>query len=205
MGAVMLDVGSRNGESVEEFVRHDFDTIHAFEPMPAQFQNMVHAFADNPVVVLHNCGLSDRKGVFPVYGADDNGEASLFQTKVDIHDTTVTQCRFLEASWFFKTHIADDDDVLMKLNCEGAEVPILHNLMDTGEIRKVRALRVELDISRVIGHEHEADMLIDRMEAQHVNYTIGSDARLVNGGLVDRIVQEGSHHDRLHQWLDSVL
>ncbi len=200
----MLDVGSRNGESVEEFVRWPFDLIHAFEPMPAQFQNIVAAFCDNPKVVAHNCGLSDRKGVFPVYGADENGEASLFQSKVDIHDATVTQCRFLEASWFFKNYITADDDVLMKLNCEGAEVPILHNLMDSGEIKNVRALRVELDISRCVGFEHEADMLIDRLEAQHVNYTVGSDARLVNGGLVDRVEQVGTHHERLRAWLTAV-
>ena len=30
---IMLDVGSRNGESLETFVRYDFDLIHAFEPL----------------------------------------------------------------------------------------------------------------------------------------------------------------------------
>ncbi len=199
---IMLDIGSRNGESLEEFVRWDFDEIHAFEPMPAQFANIIAKFADEPRVIPHHCGVSDTKGVFPVYGADDNGEASLFASKLDLDNRTVTECQFVTANHVFETYVPDDAECYMKLNCEGAEVAILNSLMDSGQLRKVAAFRVELDISRCVGFEHEADLLLARLDAEgYDNYTVGSDARMVNGYLTDRVTQEGTHHDRLWQWL----
>lgn len=199
----MFDIGSRNGESIEEFLRWPFETIHAFEPMPVQAANIAATYGTNPRVVAHHCGVSDQTGIFPVYGTDDHGEASLFPTKVDLDARTVTDCRFMRASTVFEEYVTDP--VIVKLNCEGAEVAILNDLMDTGQIKNVYAVRIEFDISRVLGHEHEADQLIARLDDHNVNYTIGSDARIVNGQLIDRIPQLGTHHERLHQWLASVL
>ncbi len=197
---MLLDVGSRNGESLEEFVRWDFDVIHAFEPMPAPFANIVAAFGDHPRVVAHNFGLSNVTGTLPVYGADHMGEASVFPTKWDVDSRTVTDCEFVDATEFFREHVTEG--VFVKLNCEGSEIAILNNLLDSGELWKAAAVRVEFDISRVPDHAHEADLLLARLdEAGFDRLTIGSDARIVNGGLVDRVPQEGTHHGRLAAWL----
>lgn len=201
----MLDVGSRNGESLEEFVRWEFDRIYSFEPMPTQHARIVEQFADDPRVVAYQFGLSDVTGVKQMFGADEHGEASVFATKSDLNPSVVTDARFMEAALWTTYVLTDDADVYMKLNCEGSEVAILNNLMDHDELRKVKAFRVELDISRVRGHEHEADELLARLdEVGYTAYTVGSDARFVNGGLVDRVPQVGTHHGRLHDWLESV-
>lgn len=198
----LLDIGSRNGESLEEFVRWDFEIIHSFEPMPAQYANIVAAFGDDDRVITHNFGLSDVTGTKLMYGADDKGEASVFSTKIDLDSSVVTECSFVEASAFFAEHV--EAGVFVKMNCEGSEVAILHNLMDSGEIAKIRALRFEMDISRVPDHAHEADVLLARLDRHEVPYVVSSDARLVNGGLVERMDTSGTHHERLHAWLTSV-
>jgi FkbM family methyltransferase len=204
MAVVMLDVGSRNGESLGEFVRWPFDVIHAFEPMPAQFANIVKDHTDERIY-RHNFGLSDVSGTLPVYGSDDRGEASVFQAKVDIHDQQVTECRFMRATTFFETALSPDDTIYMKLNCEGSEIAILNDLIGSGQIGRVAAFRVEFDISRVPGHELEADLLLERLrEIGYDRYTIGSNARITPQGLVDDVPQVGSHHERLHAWLESV-
>jgi FkbM family methyltransferase len=201
----MVDVGSRNGESLEEFVRWDFDRIYSFEPMPVQHSRIRERFADDPRVVAYGFGLSDMTGLKHMYGADEHGEASVFATKSDLDASVVSEARFLEAALWFAYVIDDDDDVWLKLNCEGSEVAILNNLMDRDELRRVKAFRVEFDISRVRGHEHEADLLLARLdEYGYTDFTIGSDARFENGGLVDRVPQVGTHHGRLHDWLESV-
>jgi FkbM family methyltransferase len=203
MAVVMLDVGARNGESLGEFVRWPFDVIHAFEPMPAQFANIVRDHTD-PRIEAHNFGLSDVTALRSVYGSDERGEASVFQAKVDIHDDTSTECQFVKASEFF-AELDPLDTIYMKLNCEGSEIAILNDLIGSGQIERVAAFRVEFDISRVPGHELEADLLLERLDAiGYDRYTIGSNARITPQGLVDDVPQVGSHHDRLHAWLESV-
>ncbi len=199
---ILLDVGARNGESLGEFVNWPFDRIYAFEPMPAQFANASSAI-DDPRVVVFNHGLSDETTTKTMYGSDDWGEASVFASKVDIHDQATTVCDFVRASEFFAE--LPDADIYMKLNCEGSEIAILNDLIDSGQIERVNAFRVEFDISRCVGFEDESDRLLARLaEIGYDRYTIGSNARITDAGLVDDVPQVGTHHERLHAWLVSV-
>jgi FkbM family methyltransferase len=202
MVRIILDVGSRNGESLEEFVRWGFDVIHAFEPMPGPFANIVATYGDDPRVEAHNYGLSDHTGTMPVYGSDAVGEASVFASKVDLDSRVVTECAFVDVADVFDGFA--DASVFVKLNCEGSEVAILNRLIDTGHIDRIEALRVEFDISRCPGHEHEADEVIARLaEVGFDRLTIGSNARLTPAGLVDDVQQVGVHADRMRAWLEA--
>ncbi len=201
---IMLDVGGRNGESIGEFLRWDFDLIHTFEPMPAQFANIVSEFGSDPRVVAHNFGLSDVTATLPVYGSDHKGEASVFASKVDIDDPgTVTECEFVDVIEVF-AGLPADTDLFVKLNCEGSEIAILNRLIDTGDIDRIHSVRVEFDISRCVGHENEADDLLARLDSIGFDRLfVGGHARLTAQGLVDDVPQVGSHHDRLRVWLES--
>lgn len=198
---IMLDVGARNGESLEEFVRWPFREIHAYEPMPGPYANIP---TTDPRVHAYNYGLSDRAGTQTIYGDDQQGEASVYADKVDIHTTTTTQCHFEEASHVVGA-IPTPYRIYMKLNCEGSEIPILHNLCDTGLIHRIYAFRVEFDISRVPGHDTDADDILARLASlNYTNYTIGSNARITPRGLVDDVEQVGVHADRMRRWLEQV-
>jgi FkbM family methyltransferase len=200
---IMLDVGARNGESLGEFVRWPFDKIHAFEPMHTQYENARNA-TDDPRVTVYNYGLSNETGTMTMYGSDDRGEASVYASKVDIRDGTTTVCNFVRASKFFES--LPDATIYMKLNCEGSEIAILHDLIDSGQLERVRAFRVEFDISRCVGFEDEADRLLARLdEIGYDRYTIGSNARITPQGLVDDVPQVGTHHERLEAWLTDLI
>jgi FkbM family methyltransferase len=153
---VFLDVGSHEGQTLEVAVRpvHGFDRIYAFEPMPVQFGTLQERFGDVPGVELCNYGvLAGRTARMPVYGANEIMEASLYPAKSDVNAAVITMCEFVEAAEFFREHIDPGMEVVMKLNCEGAEVAILGNLMDTGEIWKCAHVCVDFDVRRIPGME----------------------------------------------------
>lgn len=63
-----------------------------------------------------------------------------------------------KASDWFRQHISEDDDVYLKLNCEGSECDILDELLESEEIRKVRSILVDFDVRKIplLAHrEHE--------------------------------------------------
>lgn len=188
---IFLDIGSHNGQTLEEVVEHDFEQIHGFEPMPEQYAELVEKFGHIPNVKLHNYGLADTGGKRAVYGSNRICEASVYPTKVDVDASVVTYCDFIEASEVFA--LLGGRPFVVKMNCEGSEVPILNNLIDTGQIWKIAAMTFDLDIRRCVGFEHEADVILERLsEIGFDRYQISSDAFI-----------HGSHRQKIAHWLAS--
>ena len=60
---------------------------------------------------------------------------------------------------WFREHISQDDEVYLKLNCEGSECDILEDLLDSGEIGKVQSILVDFDVRKIPSFAHrEADV-----------------------------------------------
>ncbi len=190
---IILDVGSHNGQTLEELVEHDFERIHSFEPMPGQRDQLIEKFGGYPQVTLWPFGLLDESGTFPVYGSNTICEASIYPTKVDLDRNIVTECSFVEASEWFRAQIPEGETVLVKMNCEGAEIPILNNLIDSGEIWKITAMTFDLDIRRCAGLEHQADELLERLR------TIGFDRYQISGDAF----HGNTHREKIANWLAS--
>lgn len=190
---IFLDVGAHEGQTLEEVTKpsYSFDRIIAFEPMPAQYAHLVARFGAMSAVELLNYGLADATSARPIYGTNDQMEASIYAAKNDVDATVVTWCQILEASEFFRRHITGDDTVIVKLNCEGAEVPILNNLIDTGEIHKIANVMVDFDIRKVVGREVEEEALLARF--REVEFT-----RFV---LCEDVMVGPTHQDRIANWL----
>lgn len=152
---IFLDVGAHEGQTLDVVVRseHNFDRIYAFEPMPAQHATLVRRFGASPVVKLCNYGLTDHTATLPLYGTNADMEASLYPRKSDVDASVMSHCQFMEAAEFFRRHIEWDTEVIVKLNCEGAEVAILRNLMDSGEIWKCSNIMVDFDVRKIPGME----------------------------------------------------
>ncbi len=71
--------------------------------------------------------------------------------------TSEELCDFVEAAAFFREHIRDTDRVWMKLNCEGAEVAVLENLMRSGEARKLHNVLIDFDAARIPSQRRVSD------------------------------------------------
>lgn len=157
-----LDVGAHDGQTLEEVTtdRYDFERIYAFEPAPAQYARLLERFAAVPNVTLLNCGLSDQTGPLPLYGTNDAMEASLYPAKVDVDEYVARLCHFVKASEFF-TQLPDG--LTVKLNCEGAEVAILDDLIDSGQIWKIASVLIDFDVRKIPGMEHREEQTLKRL------------------------------------------
>lgn len=193
---VFLDVGAHEGQTLQEVVKraYGFDRIYAFEPMPVQFARLESRFGGDPRVTLCNFGLADRTAVMSVYGTNDGMEASIFPTKRDLDPSVATVCEFVAASDFFLANLTILDTVVVKLNCEGAEVPILNDLIDSGQVWKVDNVMVDFDVRKITGMEGEEARILERFGK------IGFD----RFSLCEDVMHGPTHQERIAAWLESL-
>lgn len=197
MSLVFLDIGAHEGQTLLEVLKpsYGFDCIHAFEPMPRQFKTLQEKFGEKPNLVLYNYGLANRTDVLPLYGTNDQMEASLYAGKNDVDESIVTQCRFVRASEFFASNLKKSDDIYVKVNCEGCEIPILQDLLVSGEIWKVNEVMIDFDIRKVEDHEHEERNVLNDFKL------IGFD----RFSLSEQVMQGKTHQKRIANWLEPRL
>lgn len=192
---LFLDVGAHSGHTLDEVLKpgYPFDWVVAFEPMPREYA-LLQRREKPENLIIHNYGLSDCTARVPVYGTNDRLEASIYPTKDDVDSSMVTQCQMVAASEFFDRFVLDGDEVYMKLNCEGAEVPILLDLIETGQIKRVTDVMIDWDIRKVKGEEGgEATVLSRFGEIGFSRYS-----------LCDDVMRGGTHQERIANWLASV-
>lgn len=196
MRLVFLDVGAHDGQTLEEVTKaeYGFDHIVAFEPMPQQFAHLIERFGCDSRVHLCRYGLSDVSSWSVLYGTNDAMEASIYAEKRDADQSVVTSCEFVAASEIVGG-LPADCVTIMKLNCEGAEIPILNNLVDTGAIFRLHNVMIDFDIRKVPGREHEEAKILERF--REIGFSSFS--------LSDEVMQGPTHQDRIANWLRGVL
>jgi FkbM family methyltransferase len=193
---IFLDIGGHDGQTLNEIAsgRYDFDEIYCFEPMPTEYNILVDRFKDNNVKIC-NFGLLDKTEERNIYGTNRDMGASIYQEKYDLDNKfQQTLCSFIEASIFFKNNISENDLVTVKLNCEGSEILILNNLLESNEIFKIDNAMIDFDIRKVIGHQHEAQLLLNSFnEKGFKNYCLENDVMIGD-----------THENRIANWLTTL-
>lgn len=168
---IFVDVGSHEGQTIEEVIKLEwgFDLIFALEPMPTQFNVLQHKFGSDHRVLTLPFGLSSVSGMFPMFGTNDELEASLFATKNDVDESVVTTAPMMSASEFFSS--MPTGVLYCNMNCEGAEVLILTDLLESGAIGKISHLLVDFDIRKVRGLELLEGTLRSRLDESGVSWS----------------------------------
>ncbi len=167
---IFLDVGGHFGETLDEILKPAwrFDVVHCFEPQAKCYAHLKNKFFEQVTdgkLVLHKYGLADFNGERNLYGgASSTIGASLFADKNDIDASEAEKCEFVRASNFVQEYIAPGDLAIMKLNCEGGEVLILRNLMESGAIHSFSSIFIDFDIRKIPSQREEERKLIVEME-----------------------------------------
>lgn len=153
---IFLDIGSHEGQTLEEVTRDrwGFTEIHAVEPMPREAAILQQRFGDDPRVLIHRFALMDYTGHVTMYGANDQLEASVYSGKLDVDPDVRTTVECTRATEFFTS--LPEAELYVDMNCEGAEVPILDDLVASGEIHRITHMLVSFDITRVRDFEQQA-------------------------------------------------
>jgi FkbM family methyltransferase len=187
---IFVDVGSHRGQTIDEVRRYEygFDIIHAVEPMPDQARFLRERYRFDPRVIVHQFALSHSAGLTTMFGDNEHLEASLFPSKVDVDENIRTSVRAVRASDFFD----ELDGCIVNMNCEGGEVPILEDLLQTGGIKRIAHLMVDFDARYVVGMEEAPRNIVKRLDASGIDY---------RGTFPDL----PTHAEQIASWLRGVL
>jgi FkbM family methyltransferase len=158
---VFLDVGAHVGETLKPALdpRYRFDRIVCFEPVES-CAAILDSQADERVEICR-FGLWKENSRRPIYGAGALG-ATLFANGDPSGPTDIVELR--RASDWFWEHISEDDHVYLKLNCEGSECDILDDLLDSGEIRKIKSILVDFDVRKIPSLAYRENEITERLK-----------------------------------------
>lgn len=196
---IFLDVGSNQGQTIgyimepthrfdRLFCKYDFQKIYCFEPVRALHKVLASKFPDSCITVL-NVGLWKETCERVIYSPGTQS-GSIFADKINVNPADSTICKFVGASDWFREHVAETDEVYVKLNCEGSEVDIIEDLLDSNEYRKITSLGVSFDVRKIPSQRHREQEIKTRLEeCGHLNY-------------VDlELIYEGSRRNAIRKWL----
>jgi FkbM family methyltransferase len=186
---VFLDVGAHEGWSLHAVrdPKYAFDRIYCFEPARACWPAL-EAAKDKRVVVCRY-GLWNRTAEHELYDPGTRG-ASVYADKFrtsPAHEVA----RFVRATDWFREHLRSDDEIYLKLNCEGAEADIVEDLLDSGELTRVRSVMIDPDVRKVPSQAHRERELRTRLAA----------SGLANYFTSDEVMVGATHRARTQNWL----
>jgi FkbM family methyltransferase len=189
-----VDVGAHVGETarVVRSPRYRFERIHCLEPAAACWPALEQLAAADARVRVHRVGLAGQAGRRTLHAPGLAG-ATLFADKpfrrpVEVQPETVTVVR---ARTWLARHVDPSETLVLKLNCEGAEVEILDDLLETDWLQQARSVMVDFDARKIPSLAGRVEELRGLLAGLPVVY-----ARDV---MVGR-----THRERVGRWLESV-
>ncbi|MGW0828112.1 FkbM family methyltransferase [Streptomyces sp. NPDC002845] len=163
---IFLDVGGHYGEALDVALdpRWGFDKIYSFEPAPP-CQRILRGFRD-PRVHVVPAGLSSRSGQATLFGAGLLG-ASVYADKGQPGERVETESiALLRATEWLLANTSEEDEIYLKLNCEGSECDVLEDMLDSGVIGRVRSIYVDFDVRKIPSQAHRRATVEQRLR-QH--------------------------------------
>ncbi len=153
---IFLDVGAFRGETAKQALGLNFyDEVHSFEPSLYNVNIMEKDLElKTDKFILHPFGLWDKTNDVLLYHDGTNG-ASIFEDKGYLESPInkgrggeISLANFTSASEFLAP-FGTEHEIILKLNCEGAECDILDNLLKTGEIHKLSGIGIDFDCLKI--------------------------------------------------------
>ena len=156
-----MDIGANQGYFSEQVVGVAGE-LHSIEPDPDVFRVLEDTLSDKENVKFYNVAIGDRDGEVRFFrqkdfDTDDPVRNSVGSSVFDEHQAVDSSSSFVVPQMGILTlleSISKPVD-LMKMDIEGAEVPVLEKLLDSPLAANISTLLVET-------HEHVLPGLVDR-------------------------------------------
>ena len=141
------------------------DHITGFDPSPLCHDILHRKFSDNPKVTIIKTGLWSEECEMDLHNEGSQGGTIHpdYQTTCN-PEHRITPCKFVKASKWFDENISEDDEVFLKLNCEGSECDIVNDLISEGQYCKIKATFIDFDVRKSPSQRHKERELIKRMQ-----------------------------------------
>ena len=169
---IFLDVGAHDGETLDIALdpKWGFERIDSFEPASTRLETL-RKFRHKHLAI-HDFGLSSQTKNTTLYGAGLLG-GSIYSEKnyLDAKATSYKEeIKLQSASEWLTKNTSADDEVFLKLNCEGSEADILENLIAEQLIFRVKSIYVDFDIRKVPGQAHRQKEIEDKLRSLQIDF-----------------------------------
>lgn len=165
-----MDVGSHEGQTINTVLNPIFkiDLIYGFEPSPTCYKVLIENFNENNKVVVFNFGLWNETRTMILHNESTQGAT--------IHPDyesawrgygKETMCSFIKASDWFRNNLGNDE-IFLKLNCEGCECDIANDLIDSGEFSKLKAILIDYDVRKSASQRYKENELKKRLASLNI-------------------------------------
>lgn len=171
--SIYIDLGANNGDTIAAHrASSDVDFCWGFEPNPNLASEARRRFEGQPVEIVEMAAWIGE-GVLPLYLGHPLS-STLLPGKVALEDypeyavsyEKSVEVRTFDTALWLREHVVEDDDVIVKMDIEGAEYQVLQRLLDGGEIRLIDELRCEFHVGRFPAFEAVHQRLV-REVASH--------------------------------------
>ena len=149
-GDVVIDVGANDGGTTA-LLRSKGAVVHAFEPQPVVFNQLLKKFAGDPGVICYESAAWIFDGVIPLYCHETLTEAaSVYQGKRNVDPNLRLEVPTIDLAQFVRDHAPIK---LLYVNAEGAEYELIRHLCDTGSVWHIEHVIVSTHRKKIAGIE----------------------------------------------------
>jgi FkbM family methyltransferase len=135
--SVVFDLGGYHGDFAFEINQKYGCQVYLFEPVPEFYEHCLERFKNNKLIHCFNFGLSAKNEYLNIF-LDKNASSFLTPTenksqlKVEVRSVT----EFIN---YNKISLID----LFKINIEGGEFEVMPELINTGDILKIKFIQIQ--------------------------------------------------------------
>ena len=166
-GKICIDLGANLGQHTRTMAAHAAK-VYAFEPDPWTAAELRTRLADLTNVDVIEAAAGTEDGTFPLYRTagfeadpvEQSQSSSLMAQKRNIDIDSSVEVRVMDFAAFLQS--LDADIAVIKMDIEGAEVPLLEALFDHPVKNRIGHLFVETHESRIPDLLARTDALRDR-------------------------------------------
>jgi FkbM family methyltransferase len=167
-GSVAVDCGANVGRFTQ-LMADAGATVYAFEPHPAAYELLAARFAGYDNVTCIRKAISTTSGTVRLYLHVDSEDDPV---KWSVATSSIADKGNVDPERYFDADTVDLDAflrevgpvALLKMDVEGAEIEILERLLETGRIREIGTLLVEMHDARIPPLAERGARLRQRLE-----------------------------------------
>ena len=170
MRKIFIDAGCHHGESVDAFIKSkDYDKafeVHCFEPDKSLYLSLLY---NDDIDCLHNYAVSTYNGSVSFYHATNKEKAG-----GSICDSKETGCLDKDnpsrvicvdfSQWLIDT-FDEEDYIILRMNIEGAEYPILTKMIMDSTIKYINKLSISFHWAKINYPQSMHNAIIKELEA----------------------------------------
>ncbi len=165
-----VEAGGFHGMTVD-FILEDRPgwNVVILEPTPALFEELLGKYKNESKVIVRHRALWCNDKVRAFYVSGHSGASSLCEKKSNLGECKKVDVKCLRASTFLSSI---EGNIFLNLNCEGAELEIMEDLMNSGVYTKVKVfIKNHKD---VMPEPERFDTMFEKMDIIGIDYLRGT-------------------------------